>query len=214
LRYSGAVAATAYAQLAAVDSSPRRVLLLGPSHHVAFSGLALPEADSFATPLGDVPLDVDALGALEQLPAVRRLPRAHAAEHALELQLPFLQLLLPHARLVPVVVGDADPADVARVIEHLWRDDTLVLVSSDLSHFLSSRDAGERDARTASQITALGASLDGDDACGCRPINGLLTFAKRHRLRATALDLRSSFDTAGGDPSRVVGYGAFAFEGQ
>lgn len=211
LQYSGPIAATAYASIARLNPLPTRVVLLGPSHHVAFTGLALPDAERFETPLGSIPLDLEAMNQLKTLPFVRDLPRAHAKEHCLEVQLPFLQRILPRFTLVPLVVGDATPADVATVIERLWSATTLLLISSDLSHFLSSADAKVLDARTAKRIEALDPTLDGDDACGCRGINGLLELARRRPLRIEALDLRNSGDTAG-DRSRVVGYGTFSIE--
>ncbi|MBM4776940.1 MAG: AmmeMemoRadiSam system protein B [Archangiaceae bacterium] len=211
LQYSGPIAATAYASIARLDPPPTRVVLLGPSHHVAFTGLALPAADTFETPLGSIALDGEAMNQLKALPFVRELPRAHAKEHCLEVQLPFLQRVLPRFTLVPLVVGDATPADVATVIDRLWSDTTLLLVSSDLSHFLTFADAKALDARTAKRIEALDSTLDGDDACGCRGINGLLELARRKHLRINALDLRNSGDTAG-DRSRVVGYGTFSIE--
>ncbi|MER2566982.1 MAG: AmmeMemoRadiSam system protein B [Myxococcaceae bacterium] len=211
LQYSGPIAATAYASIKRLNPLPTRVVLLGPSHHVAFSGLALPGADTFETPLGPIPLDAEAMNALKDLPFVRDLPRAHAKEHCLEVQLPFLQRALPSFTLIPLVVGDATPVQVATVIERLWSDTTLLLISSDLSHFLSSTDATALDARTAQRIEALDPTLDGDDACGCRGINGVLELARRRHLRLHALDLRNSGDTAG-DRSRVVGYGTFSIE--
>ncbi|MBE2249518.1 MAG: AmmeMemoRadiSam system protein B [Myxococcus sp.] len=211
--YSGPIAATVYAHLARRDPLPTRVVLLGPSHHVAFTGLALPGCDAFETPLGTIPLDVEGLRRALELPQVRVLPSAHAREHSLEVQLPFLQRVLPRFTLVPLVVGDASPTQVAEVLEALWGgDETVVLISSDLSHFHAWSDARALDGHTARRIVALDAEpLDGDEACGCRPVNGLLEVARRQGLTATALDLRNSGDTAG-DRSRVVGYGAFAFE--
>ncbi len=211
LQYSGPIAATAYASVARLKPLPTRVVLLGPSHHVAFTGLALPGADTFETPLGSIPLDVEGMNDLKALPFVRDLPRAHAKEHCLEVQLPFLQRVLPSFTLIPLVVGDATPTDVATVIDRLWSDTTLLLISSDLSHFLSSPDATSLDARTAKRIEALDPTLDGDDACNCRGINGLLELARQKHLRIEALDLRNSGDTAG-DRSRVVGYGTFSIE--
>lgn len=211
--YSGPIAATAYAQLARRKPLPTRVVLLGPSHHVGFTGLALPGCDTFETPLGTIPLDVDGMRRALELPQVRELPKAHAKEHSLEVQLPFLQRVLKDFTLVPLVVGDATPTQVADVLEALWGgDETVVLISSDLSHFLTWEQAKRIDGRTGQRIVALDENaLEGDEACGCRPVNGLLEVARRRRLEATALDLRNSGDTAG-DRSRVVGYGAFAFE--
>lgn len=211
LQYSGPIAATAYAAIARLTPRPTRVVLLGPSHHVGFEGLALPAVDTFETPLGTIPLDAESMNALKDLPFVRDLPRAHAKEHCLEVQLPLLQRVLPTFTLIPLVVGDASPAQVATVIDRLWSATTLLLISSDLSHFLSSTDATALDTRTARRIEALDPTLDGDDACGCRGINGVLELARRRHLRLHALDLRNSGDTAG-DRSRVVGYGTFSIE--
>lgn len=211
--YSGPIAATVYAQLARRSPLPTRVILLGPSHHVGFSGLALPGCDSFETPLGSIPLDVAGMRRALEFPQVRELPKAHAKEHSLEVQLPFLQRVLKHFTLVPLVVGDATPTQVADVLDALWGgDETVVLVSSDLSHFLTWDEARRLDRQTADHIVSLDeVALEGDEACGCRPVNGLLEVARRRGLKATTLDLRNSGDTAG-DRSRVVGYGAFAFE--
>lgn len=212
LVYSGPIAATAYAAIARRSPLPTRVVLLGPSHHVGFHGLALPEADAFETPLGVIPLDRPAMARALEFPQVRTLPKAHAREHALEVQLPFLQRILPAFTLVPLVVGEATPPEVADVLEALWGGpETLILISSDLSHFHTWEEAKARDGRTTERITALDATeLDGDEACGCRPVNGLLEVARRKGLRARTLDVRNSGDTAG-DRGRVVGYGAFAF---
>lgn len=212
LEYSGPVAASVYGRLATAATARTRVVLLGPSHRVAFSGLAVPGAAAFETPLGRVPIDEDACAALLELPFVKVLPSAHAKEHSLEVQVPFLQRVLGAFSLVPLVVGDASTEQVAQVLERLWGGpETVVLVSSDLSHFHPYGDAQRLDAETAKRIMTLDAGLEGDEACGCRPVNGLLEVARRRGLRCTQLDLRNSGDTAA-DRSRVVGYGAFAFE--
>lgn len=213
LIYSGPVAATAYAQLARLEPKPTRVVLLGPSHHVGFTGLALPDCEAFETPLGSIPLDRSTVETLRALPQVHSLAKAHVKEHSLEVQLPFLQRVLGGFTLVPLVVGEATPAEVAEVIEAAWGGaDTVVLVSSDLSHFHSWSEARELDHQTAERIVALDERpLDGEEACGCTPVNGLLEVARRRGLACTPLDVRNSGDTAG-DRSRVVGYGAFAFE--
>ncbi len=204
--YSGPIAATAYAQLAARARRIDRVILLGPSHYVPFHGLAHCGADAWATPLGQVPV-----GGTASLSGVVPLPAAHEREHSLEVQLPFLQRLLGRFELVPLVVGRARPEQVAEVLERLWGgDETLVLVSSDLSHYLPYHEARTADARTARRIEALEPDLEPFDACGAAPLNGLLHLARHRGLRAEALDLRTSGDTAS-DKSRVVGYGAFAF---
>jgi AmmeMemoRadiSam system protein B len=210
--YSGPIAASAYATLAPRANEITRVVLLGPSHFVPFGGLALPAAGAFATPLGDIELDRAALALLAGHPAVRVLDAAHAREHSLEVQLPFLQVALPAFKLVPLAVGHATPEQVAGVLDALWGGpETLVVVSSDLSHYRSYEAAAVIDAETAHAIEHLDERpLDGEHACGCHPIAGLLHLARRRGLRVVALDRRNSGDTAG-DRRRVVGYGAWAF---
>ena len=210
--YSGPVAASAYALLGPAHGDVRRVLLLGPSHHVAFRGLAVPTAAAFATPLGEIPVDREAVEALARLPQVRRLDAAHAAEHSLEVHLPFLQTVLGRFRLVPLVVGEAGPDEVAEIIETLWDGPhTLPVVSSDLSHYHDYETARAMDAATSRAIEALRPEAIGyEQACGRDPINGLLTVARRRGLRAETVDLRNSGDTAGGR-DHVVGYGSYAF---
>ena len=211
--YSGAVAAHAYARLAPLRGRIRRVVLLGPTHRVAVRGLAAPSVAAFDTPLGRVPIDREALERIAALPQVVTSDAAHAHEHALEVQLPFLQSVLGNGfALVPLAVGDAGADDVAEVLERLWGgDETLVVVSSDLSHYLPYADAAAVDRAAVDRILALDAALDHEAACGATPINGLLRVARRHALVPRLLDLRNSGDTAG-DRSRVVGYCAIAFE--
>ncbi len=207
--YSGPVAASAYARLESLAGAVSRVVLLGPAHRVFVRGAAVPSVDAFETPLGVVPLDSPALARLRELPFVETSDRAHAAEHSLEVQLPFLQAVLGDFRLVPVVVGDATPAEVARLLEALWGGrETLVVVSSDLSHFLPYAEARERDRATADAIVRREPSIEPEAACGAAPVNGLLELARRRGLRVELVDLRNSGDTAGGR-SKVVGYGAF-----
>ena len=209
--YSGPVAASAYARIAPGRATIRRVVLLGPVHRVAIRGLALPAARAFATPLGTV--EVDTAGAAEALTLaqVRTSEAAHALEHALEVQLPFLQAVLEEFRIVPFAVGDATAAEVAAVIDRLWGGpETLIVVSSDLSHYHPYEKACALDRGTSNDILALESSLDHEQACGATPINGLVLCARRRGLAAELLDLRNSGDTAG-DKSRVVGYAAFAF---
>lgn len=209
--YSGPTAAVAFRALAAGSPPIERVVLLGPAHYVPVRGLALPGAEYFSTPLGDVKVDPQGAGAALRLPQVRIQPEAHAREHSLEVELPFLQRLLGEVSIVPLVVGDADGDEVAEVLEQLWGDEeTAIVVSSDLSHFLSYDDAREADRRTADEILQLGGPLDPRQACGAMPINGLLEIARRRGLEPELLDLRNSGDTAG-DRRRVVGYGAFSF---
>lgn len=209
--YSGPIAAQAYALLHGMRDRIRRVVLLGPVHRVWTPGLALPGVDAFDTPLGRIPLDQEAMATLTELPQVRIHPAAHAQEHSLEVHLPFLQTVLGEFRLIPLAVGGADPEAVAEVLERLWGgDETLILVSSDLSHFLQYVDAQRKDEDTVERILALDTHLVGEQACGCHPVNGLLLAAQRHGLTPRLLDLRNSGDTAG-DKNRVVGYAAVAF---
>jgi len=211
--YSGPVAASAYARIRAARHAIRRVVLLGPSHRVAFRGLALPGAAAFATPLGEVPVDADAAAALAALPQVQVLPAAHAAEHSLEVQLPFLQTLLGAFTLVPLVVGDAAAEEVEEALEAVWGgEETLIVISSDLSHYHDYDTARAIDRATSNAIEALDERPIGyDQACGRRPISGLLRCARRRGLHATCIDLRSSGDTAG-PRSEVVGYGAYVLQ--
>lgn len=212
--YSGPIAATAYARLAPARDTITRVVLFGPAHRVAVRGLALPEARVFETPFGRVEVDQDAVAQLADLRFVGRSDEAHALEHSLEVQLPFLQQTLAKFRLVPFAVGHATPDQVAQVMERLWGGpETLMLVSSDLSHYHAYRDAVAIDRQTAEQVLALESTLDHEQACGATSINGLLQVAPRHGLAPTLLDLRNSGDTAG-DRSRVVGYASFAFTEQ
>lgn len=210
--YSGSIAGTAYAAIEPLRDRIRRVVLLGPSHRVAFRGLALSSADSFRTPLGDVPLDRAGAEQLAKLAPVRFFDAAHAEEHSLEVQLPFLQTVLERFELLPIVVGDATPAEVASVIEAAWDGpETLLVVSSDLSHYYDYATARTLDRATSAAIEALRPEGVGDDAaCGRVPVRGLLVAARDHELAARVLDVRSSGDTAG-PRDRVVGYGAYAF---
>ncbi len=209
--YSGKVAAQAYASLGSAARALRRVLLLGPSHREWFRGLAVPTVRAFATPLGQVRVDTAAVSRLCALPSVMRSDAAHALEHSLEVQLPFLQHVAPSAEIVPVVAGDASPAEVAAAIEELWDGaETLIVVSSDLSHYHSYRTARALDEATAQAIVGGRTDLLGEQACGCVLVNGLSLAVRAHGLRAAVLDLRNSGDTAG-DKQRVVGYGAFGF---
>ncbi len=209
--YSGPTAAIAYAGLSAMHDNIRRVVLLGPVHRVAVRGLALPGVDAFATPLGNVELDQEAIESISKMPQVVISPAAHALEHSLEVQLPFLQTVLDNFKLVPLAVGDATPAEVAAVLDKLWGGaETLIVISSDLSHFLPYFVAQSVDQETVQSILDLNGPISHDQACGGTPINGFMLAAERHHLRPQLLDYRNSGDTAG-DKNRVVGYASFAF---
>ena len=209
--YSGPIAASAYALLKAVAARIHRVVLLGPTHRVAVRGLALPEADIFSTPLGNIEIDQEAVKRIARLPQVTVSAQAHAMEHSLEVHLPFLQTVLPDFKLLPLAVGLASPEEVAEVLEALWGgDETLIVVSSDLSHYLPYALAKQVDSVTAQTILELRHPVSHEQACGGTPVNGLMTAARHHHLTPHLLDLRNSGDTAG-DRTQVVGYAAFAF---
>jgi AmmeMemoRadiSam system protein B len=209
--YSGAIAASAYARLAASRDAIRRVVLFGPTHRVPVLGLAVPSVDAFATPLGEVAIDREAVTRALALRQVSTSDAPHQYEHSLEVQLPFLQAVLGDFSLVPFAVGDATSKEVSGVIDLLWGGpETLIVVSSDLSHYHRYAEARSTDRATGEAILALSARLDHEQACGATPINGLLVAARRRGLTVELLDLRNSGDTAG-DRNRVVGYASFAF---
>lgn len=208
--YSGAVAASAYARIAGLAGRITRVVLLGPAHRLPFEGLALPRVDGFETPLGVVPVDADAVERIGHLPQVRSLPSAHDGEHSLEVHLPFLQTLLGDFSLVPFVVGAATSGQVSEVLEALWGgDETLIVISTDLSHYYDYDTARVMDGATSEAIEALDERRIGlEDACGQVPVAGLLVAARAHGLGVRTVDLRNSGDTAG-PRNQVVGYGAY-----
>jgi AmmeMemoRadiSam system protein B len=209
--YSGSTAATAYAALVPWAKTIRRVILLGPTHRVAVDGIALPEAEAFSTPLGTIRLDAQAIAAIADLPQIVFSDKVHAFEHSLEVHLPFLQRVLEQFTLVPLAVGEATPEAVTEVLDLLWGGpETLIVVSSDLSHFLPYATAQQVDAETCRHILQLDTHLHPEQACGAYPINGLLLAANRRGLTPTLLGLCNSGDTAG-DKARVVGYASFSF---
>src|SRR3954469_4647259 len=209
--YSGPVAAAVYARLAPARDVIKRVVLLGPVHRVPGRGLGLPAAQSMATPLGNITIDATAGTALKKLPQVTVSAPAHAMEHSLEVHLPFLQQALSDFSLVPLAVGDATADEVAQALDLLWGGaETLIVISSDLSHYLGYADAQAVDRVTAQAILDMRATISHEQACGGTPVNGLLQTARRRGLTPELLDLRNSGDTAG-DRNRVVGYGSFAF---
>lgn len=205
-QYSGSVAAMAYAALRPGDYS--RVLLLGPAHRVALRGLALPDAKAFVTPLGQVPIDATACRQLLALPEVSVRSDAHEFEHALEVQLPFLQHQLGRFELIPVVVGDCAPEDVAAVIRAVLDDKTLLVISTDLSHFHPEAEAHQLDADTVRKILAGDATIEPEQACGAMPLNGFLQYCGRDLSELQLLAAETSADH-GGPRARVVGYASF-----
>ena len=209
--YSGPIAASAFAQLKELKHIVKRVILLGPCHRVPLRGLATSSADYFETPLGTIRIDREAIKQIASLPQVEEFDLTHQQEHSLEVQLPFLQEILDDFSLVPLVVGEASAEDVSEVIDTLWGDEeTLIVISSDLSHYHDYNTARAMDTKTCHAIENMNPSdIHYDQACGRNPVTGLLVAAKKHGLQVTTLDLRNSGDTAG-DKSSVVGYGAWA----
>ena len=211
--YSGEVAATVFAPLAARRRAIRRVIVVGPAHRAGFKGLATTSADAWTTPLGAVPVDWPALRPLLALPGFRVLDPVFAGEHSLEVHLPFLQRVLDDFTIVPILVGDANHAEVGRALARVWGGpETLILISTDLSHFHDYETARGLDRATARRIELMRpGEIDGKGACGHRGLGGALQRARALDLRVTALDVRNSGDTRGGR-DRVVGYGSFAME--
>jgi AmmeMemoRadiSam system protein B len=208
--YSGPVAASAYGLLNNFAEVIERVVLLGPSHQVPLQGMAVPRSGCFETPLGRIPLDMEGVQRVSGMKGVVLRDDAHLREHSLEVQLPFLQRCLGEFTLLPVVVGVCDPADVAALIDSEWGDaGTLLVISTDLSHYLPYASARTQDQATAERILSLGTDIRGDQACGCYPLNGMLLAAHRRDMKIEPRDLRNSGDTAG-TQDQVVGYGAFA----
>ncbi|MGB5332354.1 MAG: AmmeMemoRadiSam system protein B [Woeseiaceae bacterium] len=209
--YSGPVAATAYARLRPYRSLYQRVILLGPCHRTPVRGLALSSADAYRMPMGDVQLDRAAIADLD-IPGVQFCDSAHEDEHSLEVHLPFLQAVLGDFSIVPIVVGDASPELVSQVLDALWGGpETLIVISSDLSHYLKYDEARAIDAATCQAIESFDAGqINHDMACGATPVAGLLIAAQQRGMKVTTLDLRNSADTAG-DGALVVGYGAWMF---
>ena len=209
--YSGPVAASAYDRLRPARGIATRVVLLGPAHRVPVRGLALPGAAAFDTPLGRIPVDAVAAASIREFSQVVESAQAHAQEHSLEVQLPFLQRVLGDFTLLPLVVGEATAEEVAQVLERLWGgQETIIVISSDLSHYLPYEDARHIDSGTARAIVGFDAGISHEQACGATPIAGALLVARRHGLTPRLLDLRNSGDTAGGK-GQVVGYASFAF---
>lgn len=210
--YSGPIAASAFALLKQSQHLIKRVVIIGPSHRVGFKGVAISSADYFDLPLGRIPIDKVAQAKLLDIVGVHIIDDAHAAEHSLEVQLPFLQYILDDFSIVPIVAGDASPELIAEVIKTLWGGpETLFVISSDLSHYHDYQTAQRLDQITSQAILDLDVNtIDSQHACGCVGIKGLLTFVQNHPMKAAIVDLRNSGDTAGSKDS-VVGYGAYSF---
>ena len=211
--YSGPIAGAAYASVRHLANRIQRVVLLGPAHRVTFKGIAVPSVDAHATPLGNIPVDWRSVAQALSLPQVHISDAVFEGEHSLEVHLPFLQRALGKFALVPLLVGDATPEGVEQILRKLWGGpETLIVISTDLSHFHDYDTARKRDANTTRAIETFNVeALNSDLACGVRPLSGLLRVAQRLDLRPTTLDVRNSGDTRG-DKSRVVGYGSYAFE--
>jgi AmmeMemoRadiSam system protein B len=210
--YSGPIAGSAYVRLIPARQTIRRVVLIGPSHRMPFDGIATSRATAFRTPLGEVPLDTRSIALLLSLPMVRVIEAAHEHEHSLEVQLPFLQTTLAAFSIVPLLTGRTTPEEVAHALQAVWGgSDTVIVVSTDLTHYLPYAASRQADEQTARAILELDADAIGpEDACGAVAVRGMLLAARRNGLKAELLDLRNSGDTAG-PRDAVVGYGAFAF---
>jgi MEMO1 family protein len=207
--YSGAIAGNAYSRLKNATTPITRVVLLGPSHRVGFKGIAATSATAYSTPLGNIPIDSAGVQQVLQQHGTGFLDEAHTNEHSLEVHLPFLQRVLGKFSLIPLVVGDATTEEVAQVLKSLWGGaETLIVISSDLSHYHPYEDAQHIDARTSKKILDLDTSLVGEEACGCKPLNGLLKVLKDKALKVEEVEVRNSGDTAG-TKEKVVGYGAY-----
>ena len=210
--YSGPIAASVYARLAPAHDTINRVVLLGPSHRVPFTGFAATGMTHFATPLGTIQVDRQAINKITSFSQVSVLEQAHASEHSLEVQLPFLQEVLDDFSLIPLVVGEASPEQIEPVLEKLWGGlETVIVISSDLSHYHDYETARKMDQLTSQAIENLSPeAIHHEQACGRNPVNGLLQIARRKKMHAKTIDLRNSGDTAG-PRNQVVGYGAYVF---
>lgn len=211
--YSGPIAASGYALIKQSKVDISNVILLGPSHRVGFKGLAVSDAEQYESPLGRIPINLSSIEKISTLDCVHHLDQAHALEHSLEVHLPFLQAVLGNFTLMPIVAGDASPKQVCDVLDLLWGGpETLIIVSSDLSHYHDYDTARVMDRETSDAIEQLReTSLSHQSACGKVPVSGLLAAARKRDLKATTIDLRNSGDTAG-PKDRVVGYGTYVFE--
>lgn len=210
--YSGPVAASSYASLRSKRKIIKKIVLLGPAHTLYFKGIAYDPADEFATPLGLVEQDKDLLKQITNLPFVYSLPQAHQTEHCLEVQLPFCQMLFDQFKILPLVVGETTPEEVAQVLQRIWgQEDTLIIISTDLTHYLPYEVASLEDKQTCVSIDTLNyEAISHDKACGYYPLCGFLHYARQHKVFGRLLDLRNSGDTSG-NKDRVVGYAAFHF---
>jgi AmmeMemoRadiSam system protein B len=209
--YSGSTAAAAYARLPVADGVIKHAVIVGPTHRVGIRAIALPDADALATPLGEVPVWQSGVAALSGLPQVVVSAAVHEEEHSLEVQLPFLQRVLPGVDVVALAAGWVEPSAVAEALDTLWGGpETLIVISSDLSHYHPYEQARRIDAATIEKVLALDAGIDHDHACGATGIDGLLLVAPKHGLVPQLLAACNSGDTAG-DRRRVVGYAAFGF---
>ncbi len=210
--YSAGVAASAYKLLKSGRKSIKKVVILAPSHKIGFNGMALTKASAYETPLGNVEIDKEMNEQLLALPLVDYLEEAHKSEHSLEVQLPFLKEALDDFKLIPVITGNASPTDVETLLETVWgKKDTLIVISTDLSHYLPYNEACILDNKTKTAIENLDIdSIEQEQACGYVPLKGMLTIAKAKKMQVETLEVKNSGDTSG-SKNRVVGYGAWAF---
>jgi AmmeMemoRadiSam system protein B len=208
--FSGPVAGMGYAT---IDKNSTTVIVIGPSHHEWFNGIAISDVDYYTTPLGNVPLAKELISQLRKSPLVHIAPQADAPEHSLEVQLPFLQTVLPSLSIVPIITGNVDPEAVAQLLyPYISTNAILVVASSDLSHYHTSKEAKSIDGKTIQTI------LSGDpsgflDACGETALRIVMRLARKSGLSPELLDARNSFETAPqyGMENRVVGYASIGF---
>jgi len=210
--YSGKIAASAYQLLQRNKYHFKRVLLLGPAHRLCLQGAAFPNEEVFETPLGSIILDKTRMKKLAaEFSWISFNEKAHAEEHSLEVQLPFLQETIADFELLPLVVGEMDSLQIAEMIQQFSTDlETLIVISTDLSHFHNYQTAYEKDALTANAIELLEPQkISSEDACGVYPLRGALVAALQNKWKIHRMGLCNSGDTTG-DYGRVVGYGAWA----
>ncbi|WP_076407478.1 AmmeMemoRadiSam system protein B [Shewanella sp. UCD-KL12] len=211
--YSGEVAAHAFASIGANANKIKRVVLIGPAHTIYLQGCALPEMTHFETPLGFLDIDKHSINSLSSYEGVTTSDLPHQNEHSLEVQLPFLQHLISEFTLIPIVVGDIMPNIMADILQRVWGgDETLIVVSTDLSHFHQYEEALYIDSKTCQKVLALSCDISSEQACGCRALNAIALQARRHNLNITQLSYRNSGDTSAGDKERVVGYASFVID--
>lgn len=210
--YSGPVAAFAYKEIQKEAAHFKKIVLIGPSHHVPFQGVAVPKMNTFATPLGSVSVDLSLKQIALNFSFVIENDEPHRKEHSLEVQLPFLQVALKKFSILPIVIGQASATDLTQLLYKLCTEkDVLIVISSDLSHYLPYNIAQKRDLNTIDHILHFEPEkIEYDDACGRQGIQAFLHYAQSKKLIPILFNYKNSGDTAG-DKSQVVGYCSIGF---